>query len=174
MKNLNKNRFLAALVAVFMVISMIPMPALAADGDTATLVTDVSTLKPGDQVAIVALDSDFALSTNQKTNNRGQAAVTKDGSTATLTADVQILTVENGTKEGTFAFYTGSGYLYAAGQSKEQNGKSNQNYLKTEAALSDKKRAGDTVNLILPQKVGSCAIVPTPVSELESIMQAGL
>jgi 3-dehydroquinate synthase len=41
-------------------------------------------------------------------------------------------------------------------------------------ALSDKKRAGDTVNLILPEKVGSCAIVPTPVSELESIMQAGL
>ena len=44
----------------------------------------------------------------------------------------------------------------------------------SEAALSDKKRAGDTVNLILPQKVGSCTIVPTPVSELESIMQAGL
>ena len=44
----------------------------------------------------------------------------------------------------------------------------------SEAALSDKKRAGDTVNLILPEKVGSCAIVPTPVSELESIMQAGL
>jgi hypothetical protein len=43
-----------------------------------------------------------------------------------------------------------------------------------EAALSDKKRTGDTVNLILPEKVGSCAIVPTPVSELESIMQAGL
>ena len=42
------------------------------------------------------------------------------------------------------------------------------------SALSDKKRAGDTVNLILPEKVGSCAIVPTPVSELESIMQAGL
>ena len=90
MKNLKKNRFLAAILAVVMVLSMIPMPALAADGDTATLVTDVSALKPGDQVAIVALESDFALSTNQKTNNRGQAAVTKDGNTATLTADVQI------------------------------------------------------------------------------------
>ena len=42
------------------------------------------------------------------------------------------------------------------------------------AALSDKKRAGDTVKLILPQSVGNCTIVPTPVSKLESIMQAGL
>ena len=145
MMNLKKNRFLAAILAVFMVISMIPMPAYAAEGDTATLVTDVSALNVGDQVVIVALDSDFALSTNQKTNNRGQAAVTKDGTTATLTADVQILTVENGTKEGTFAFYTGSGYLYAAGQSKEQNGKSNQNYLKTEAALSDNSSFAITI-----------------------------
>ena len=42
------------------------------------------------------------------------------------------------------------------------------------AALSDKKRAGDTVKLILPKAVGNCTIVPTPVSKLESIMQAGL
>ena len=43
-----------------------------------------------------------------------------------------------------------------------------------DAALSDKKRAGDTVNLILPEYIGKCAIVPTPVSELENIIQAGL
>ena len=42
------------------------------------------------------------------------------------------------------------------------------------AALSDKKRAGDSVKLILPKAVGECAIVPTPVSKLESIIQAGL
>ena len=117
MKNLMKNRFLAAILALVMVISMIPVSIFAADGDTATLVTDVSNLNVGDQIVIVALDSDFALSTNQKSNNRGQAAVTKDGATATLTTDVQILTLEAGTKEGTFAFNTGSGYLYAAGQS---------------------------------------------------------
>ena len=43
-----------------------------------------------------------------------------------------------------------------------------------EAALSDKKRSGDTVNLILPQAIGNCTIFPTPVTELESILQAGL
>ena len=42
------------------------------------------------------------------------------------------------------------------------------------AALSDKKRSGDTVNLILPEAIGRCAIHPVPVSEQETIMQAGL
>ena len=43
-----------------------------------------------------------------------------------------------------------------------------------DAALSDKKRSGDHVNLILPKKIGNCAIVATPVSELENLIQAGL
>ena len=42
------------------------------------------------------------------------------------------------------------------------------------AALSDKKRAGSTVNLILPEAIGRCTISPTPIRELESIIQAGL
>ena len=43
-----------------------------------------------------------------------------------------------------------------------------------DAALSDKKRSGDTVSLILPKRIGECAITPTPVSELVSFIQAGL
>lgn len=42
------------------------------------------------------------------------------------------------------------------------------------AALSDKKRAGSSVNLIIPRDIGKCDIVPTPVSELESFIEAGL
>lgn len=41
-------------------------------------------------------------------------------------------------------------------------------------ALSDKKRSGGSVNLILPRSIGDCAIVPTPVQQLESWIQAGL
>ena len=41
-------------------------------------------------------------------------------------------------------------------------------------ALSDKKRAGDLVKLNLPNAIGDCSIVPTPVSELKSFIQAGL
>ena len=42
------------------------------------------------------------------------------------------------------------------------------------AALSDKKRSGGTVNLIIPRAIGQCDIVPTPVSELKSFIEAGL
>lgn len=94
-----------------------------------TLVTDASTLAVGDKIIIAAANSYVALSTTQNDNNRGQAAITKDGDTVAFNNDVQILTVEAGNKADTFAFNTGSGYLYAASSSK--------NYLRTEAALSD-------------------------------------
>ncbi len=41
-------------------------------------------------------------------------------------------------------------------------------------ALSDKKRSGGTVNLILPRAIGSCDIVPTAVDQIQSFIQAGL
>ena len=43
-----------------------------------------------------------------------------------------------------------------------------------EAALSDKKRSGGTVNLIIPKAIGNCAIAPTPVKALKSFIQEGL
>ena len=42
------------------------------------------------------------------------------------------------------------------------------------AALSDKKRAAATVNLIVPKAIGNCIVYPTPISELQSIIEAGL
>ena len=41
-------------------------------------------------------------------------------------------------------------------------------------ALSDKKRNGSTVNLIIPQRIGNCCIQPIPVDELKSFIEAGL
>ena len=41
-------------------------------------------------------------------------------------------------------------------------------------ALSDKKRSGDTIKLIIPHAIGDCAIVPTPVGKLQSFIEAGL
>ena len=40
--------------------------------------------------------------------------------------------------------------------------------------LSDKKRTGGTVNLIIPKAIGQCDIVPTPVDSLKSFIEAGL
>lgn len=42
------------------------------------------------------------------------------------------------------------------------------------SALSDKKRAGGTVNLIIPTAIGNCSIVPTDVNELKSFIEEGL
>ena len=96
---------------------------------TYTRVTNVAVLAVGDKVIIVAKDHNAAMSTNQKSNNRGQAEVTKNGNIVELSNDVQILTLEAGTKTGTFAFNTGSGYLYAASSSS--------NNLKTQETNND-------------------------------------
>ena len=94
-----------------------------------TLVTDASTLKAGDQIVIVATNSNYAMSSTQNSNNRAQAAVIKSGNTISEPGtSVQKLILEAGKTAGTFAFNTGSGYLYAASSSK--------NYLRTETTLS--------------------------------------
>lgn len=41
-------------------------------------------------------------------------------------------------------------------------------------ALSDKKRTGGTVSLVVPRAIGRCEILSTPVEELENFIQAGL
>ena len=122
------TRCLALLLAVVMVLSVMPVAMAEGTAQTATLVTDASNLKVGDEIIIAAKDNDFAMG-EQKTNNRAAVAVTKSEDKLTLTAGVQKLTLKQGAKENTFAFDTGSGYLYAASSSK--------NHLKTESKLSD-------------------------------------
>lgn len=41
-------------------------------------------------------------------------------------------------------------------------------------AMLDKKRYGDSVNLIVPQNIGDCMILPIPVDKLKSLIEAGL
>ena len=41
-------------------------------------------------------------------------------------------------------------------------------------ALSDKKRSGGTVNLIIPKSIGNCEIIPTPVEKIQSFIEEGL
>ena len=122
------TRCLALLLAVVMVLSVMPVAMAEETAQTATLVTDASNLNVGDEIIIAAKDNDFAMG-EQKTNNRAAVAVTKSEDKLTLTAGVQKLTLKQGAKENTFAFDTGSGYLYAASSDK--------NHLKTESKLSD-------------------------------------
>lgn len=89
------------------------------------LVTDASKLKEGDEIVIAAKDYNYALSTTQNNDNRGQASITKEGNTITWSSGVQIITLGSGVSyNGTFVFNTGLGYLYAAGANSD-------NYLRT-------------------------------------------
>ncbi len=93
-----------------------------------TLVTDASTLKIGDKIIIAAAGYNYAISTTQNDKNRGRASITKKGSTIVNPGnDVQLFTLEQGSASGTYAFNTGSGYIYAASSSK--------NYLKTQTSV---------------------------------------
>ena len=92
-------------------------------GQTFKKVTSETELKAGDIIAIVNEANNVALSTNQKTNNRGQTSISISNGSFESTKNVQEITLEG--KTGAWYFNVGNGYLYAAGSSKN-------NYLKTE------------------------------------------
>ena len=93
------------------------------------LCTDVTELAVGDQIVIVVQSEEVALGTTQNTSNRSAASVVKDGHTITFGDDVQIITLENGVVENTFAFNVGTGYLYAPSSASNQ--------LKTHASIDE-------------------------------------
>lgn len=98
----------------------------------AQLATDASQLQVNDKIIIVAKDDDYALSTNQRENNRGQIEITKIDNKIGLNDSVQIITLQEGSQENTFVFYvvgSRTGYLYAASSSN--------NYLKTRLSLDE-------------------------------------
>lgn len=112
-------KLLCSVLCLAMLLSSLPV-ALAGTGDEFTKLTDVSELAVGDQIILVADDEDYALSTRQKTNHRGASAITKYGDVVTAAADTQVLTVVAGIVEGTFAYWTGDGYLCAASNTANQ------------------------------------------------------
>ena len=105
--------------------------ASGAGSGTATLVTDVNDLAVGDNIVVVGKEGDkyYALSTNQKSSNRGAVEVSVTDGNVAVGNEVQKITVETGNVENSFAFNTGSGYLYAAS--------STSNHLKTKTELDN-------------------------------------
>ncbi len=96
-----------------------------------TLVTDASSLKAGDQIIICNTVSSKALSISQNDNNRvaTDIVIDKSKNTAAYNKGIQIITLENGSKESTVAFNVGNGYLYAASSDK--------NYLRTQTSVDN-------------------------------------
>ena len=94
--------------------------------DKFVLVTDASSLSVGDTIIIAS--GSVALSTNQKSNNRGEALIEVSGNEVVdISSDVQRIALEAGNGNGTFALNVGNGYLYAASSSS--------NYLRTQSNI---------------------------------------
>lgn len=113
----------------YTVASDVTLYALFAEPISYTLVTDASSLAVNDVIVIVATEYNYAMSTNQKSNNRGQVEIEKsaDGNNVTPNEEVQFFTLENGTEDGTFAFNTGSGYIHSTS--------GDNNYLRTQTTV---------------------------------------
>ncbi len=43
-----------------------------------------------------------------------------------------------------------------------------------EAAVSDKKRSGSTINLIIPRAIGDCSVAVTPIEDLKTFIKEGM
>lgn len=88
-----------------------------------TLVTNMSQLSVGSKILIAAASANKALSTLQNPKNRASVDIIKSTNKDTLMVnrDVQIITLELGAKERTWALSVGDmGYLYAASSSENQ------------------------------------------------------
>ena len=95
-------------------------------------VTDVSEIHVGDEVLIVNTEGTYALGGQVSTGtaHRSRVAVTTENGVVTDPGKATPLTLEAGASAGTWAFYTGSGYLSSASsknvlrESKDKNGNS--------------------------------------------------
>ena len=99
-----------------------------------TLVEDESDLSQGDIVLITNADGSAAMSTTQNSNNRGKtnSGIENDEITISGETSIQVFMLEEYTvgNVDTFAFNTGSGYIYAAGASSN-------NYMRTTETIND-------------------------------------
>ncbi len=95
--------------------------------DNFAVVSSVSDLADGDQIIITSIDTAYAISRTQNTNNRGVAAVSATDGVVVPGADVQIITLVD--EGGNFMLLVGQdAYLYAASNSS--------NHLKTADAAT--------------------------------------
>lgn len=126
---------LALVLTLACALTIMPVAGTKANAEEKVyeIVKDASSLKVGDEIVIVNKTMDKAISTTQKTNNRGATNVTPVKNGVQINSEVQILTLQKGSLENTFSFYTGSGYLYAAGGT----GTKKNNYLKTQTKVDE-------------------------------------
>ena len=84
------------------------------------LVTDASELAVGDKIVITNSDATYILSTTQQPNNFRAKPISHIGNTLVFNDDAQIITIEQGTVNNTYALHVDDGYLYAASSTNNQ------------------------------------------------------
>ncbi len=104
-----------------------PIPAKV-DGNY-YLVTNESEIVVGGRYLIVATGSDFAMSTTQNTNNRGQVSIERLDDAISPTDGAQEIVLCAGNNSGEYVLKVEDGYLYAAS--------SGSNHLKTHSELTN-------------------------------------
>ncbi|MBR3075021.1 MAG: hypothetical protein IKH11_04605 [Bacteroidales bacterium] len=114
------RKFNAGRVAAFGVDMKGIEPVAGGSGDY-VLVTNESELCDGDELLILNADETYALSTNQKSNNRGAvAASVSNHVVVTVPEEAQVITLKSGTSAGTWTLNTGIGYLANVNGSKNK------------------------------------------------------
>ena len=93
------------------------------------LCTENTQFSVGDQIVIAAQSSEFGLGNEQNSNNRSATLVKKTGEQMYVDENIQVITLEQGIVEDTFAFSVDWGFLYAASSSS--------NVLKTHALIDE-------------------------------------
>lgn len=114
------RKFQPGRIAVFTV-DMSGIEPVAPAPDAFVLVTDASQLQDGDEILILDDSEQYAIGTNQKTNNRAAASVSVSDHTITeVPDDVQIISLEAGSSADTWHFNVGTGYLANANGGKNK------------------------------------------------------
>ena len=125
---MKRKSLIVVLIALFCLFFTGLTKVSAVEGEW-TLVTDAEQLNIGDNIAIVAKDTGYAMGpASSNGNNRTAVTVTKnDNNTINMVDNIQQITLEAGESSGTFAFNVDNGYLYAPSSSS--------NHLKTKTDL---------------------------------------
>ena len=118
-------------------------PETAVDPTAFSWILVKDALAVGDKVVIAASESNVAMSTDQRSNNRGQIAVTKSGNALTANADVQVFEVVSGSASSSFAFKCLNGdqigkYIAAASSSS--------NNMHSNSSIDDNASWGVSIN----------------------------
>ena len=114
------RKFVSGHIAVFSV-DMNGIEMSGAASNDYVLVTDASVLSAGDEILILNADETYAISTNQKQNNRDAAEIdVTNHSVSSVPEDVQVITLLAGSTSGTWHLDTGSGYLANASGDKNK------------------------------------------------------